>query len=298
MDEETEQVALAAAHMHAAHYYQQLAEEQHVEREKRTGIQDIEPLLSTIRHLCLGWHWQQAYDLLFREALYESMTSWGAWNTLIGLYTGMLPPVGVLTRRDEGLVYNHLGLLHERLGNHQRSYTYYEEALALQRKIGDIHGEATSLTNEGELFRILGAKERARTNFEQVLQLNKSLQYPLVEIEAQHNLGLLYHAEKNYALALRCYQQALQLAKQAREEHQQSTILTNIGVLLFEQGFQAESLAVMLYVLKARERLPYPTIHFIQSFIETLKNKLSPQEFTQMCQTSLHMQEQVITHLL
>ncbi|HLJ34487.1 MAG TPA: tetratricopeptide repeat protein, partial [Ktedonobacteraceae bacterium] len=156
-DEETEHVALAAAHLHAAQYYQKLAEEQHVPREKRTGTQDIESILSTIRHLCFGWHWQQGYDLLVHEGIHESMESWGAWDTLISLYTCMLPPSGVLTRRDEGRVYNHLGLLHERPGNHERSYTYYEKALTLQRKIGDIHGEATSLTNEGELFRMLGA---------------------------------------------------------------------------------------------------------------------------------------------
>lgn len=298
MDEETEQVALAAAHMQAAHYYQQLAEEQHIAREQRTSVQDIAPILSVIRHLCRGWHWQQAYDLLFREGLYESMATWGAWNTLISLYTNMLPPVGILTRRDEGLVYNHLGLLYKRLGNHQRSYTYYEEALALQRKIGDIPGEATSLTNEGELFRILGAKERARTNFEQALQLNTALQDPLIDIMIQHNLGMLYSAEKNYDLALRCYQHALQQVKQTREERHKSTLLTNIGVLLFEQGHQTESLALLLYVLKARERLPYPTIDFIQSFVGTLKNNLGPQQFTQLCQAALSMQEQVITHLL
>lgn len=295
-DEETEHVALAATHMHAAEYYQQLTAEQYVAREKRTRVQDIEPILSTIRHLCLGWHWQQAYDLLLREGLYESMTTWGAWNTLINIYNSMLPPTGMLTRRDEALVYNHLGLLYERLGKHQRSYTYYEQALALQRKIGDIHGEATSLTNQGELFRILDARERARTNFEQVRQLNKTLQDTQVEIVAQHNLGLLYYAEKNYAPALRCYQDALQLAE--REHYNTSTILTNIGVLLFEQGYQTEALAIMLYALKAHEHLQYSTIDFIKSFTETLKNTQGPQVFARMGQAALGMQERLLARLL
>ncbi|HVB25900.1 MAG TPA: tetratricopeptide repeat protein [Ktedonobacteraceae bacterium] len=296
VDEETEQVALATAHMHAAAYYQQLAAEQHIPQEQRTGVQDIEPILSTIHHLCLGWHWQQACDLLLREGFYESMTTWGAWNTLVNLYNSMIPPTGVLTRHDEALVYNHLGLLYERLGKHQRSYTYYEQALALQRKIGDMHGEATSLTNEGELFRILDARERARTNFERARQLNKTLQDTQVEIVAQHNLGLLYFAEKNYAPALRCYQDALQLAE--REHYDTSTILTNIGVLLFEQGYQTEALAIMLYVLKARERLQYSTIDFIKSFTETLKNTQEPHVFAQMSQAALAMQEQIIARLL
>lgn len=297
LDNETQEVALAAAHIHVANYYQQQIGEQYVPREKRHSVQDIEAILATIRHRCSGWHWQEACDLLFREGLYESMVQWGAWNTLVNLYALMLPPSGVLTRRDEGLVNNHLGLLYGRLGDYQRSYLYYEEALALQRKIGDTHGEATSLTNEGEMFRAMGDIARARANFQQVSQLNTSLRDPLVDIVVQHNLGLLYHGEKNYADALRCYQDALQLAQNAREEYNRGTILTNIGVLLFEQGYQAESLAVMLYVLKARERLQFHTLEFLQSFVETLEHHLGMEAYAGLRKTALAMQEQVIARL-
>ena len=297
-DEETERVAIAAAHMHAAEYDQTLAEAHPVAKEQRTGIQDIEPILRTIRHLCLGWHWQQACDILVREDLYESMMAWGAWDTLIGLYTSMIPPAGMLTRRDEGLVYNHLGSLYERLGDHRQSYTCYEKALSLQRKVSDTRGEAMSLINEGELFCTLGAKERARSNFEQALQLNKTLQDLQLDIAIQHNLGLLYHAENNSAQAMRCYLEALQLAARAGEEHKKGTIFTNIAVLLFEQGFQAESLAIQLYLLQTHERLHASTIDFIQSFMATLKNKLGVHTFTHICQTAHSKQQEVIDRLL
>ncbi len=297
-DEETRDVALAAAHMHVADYYRKQTEETYIPGEKRTSVQDIEPILSTIHHLCQGWHWQQACDILFREGLYESMVQWGAWDTLIGLYMSILPPAGVLTRRDEGLAYNHLGLIYGRLGDHRRSYTYYEMALALQRKIGDTHGEATSLTNEGELFRTKGEIALARANFEQVLRLNNTLQDPLIAIVVQHNLALLYHAEKNYAQAIRCYQDALLLAEYAHEDHKKGTIFTNIGCLLFEQGYQAESLAIMLYVLKSRSRLQFYTIDFIQSFMETLEHNLGLKAFARLRQTALSMQARVIAQLL
>ena len=298
LDEETREVALAAVHMHVADYYRKQTEDAYIPGEKRTSVQDIEPILSTIRHLCQGWHWQQACDILFREGLYESMVQWGAWDTLIGLYAGILPPSGVLTRRDEGLAYNHLGLIYGRLGDYKRSYAYYEEALALQRKVGDTHGEATSLTNEGELFRTMGEIALARANFEQVLRLNNTLQDSLVAIVIQHNLALLYHAEKNYAQAIRCYQDALLLAEYAHEDHKKGTIFTNIGCLLFEQGYQAESLAIMLYVLKSRARLQFYTIDFIQSFLETLEHNLGLKAFTQLRQTALGKQAQVIAQLL
>src|SRR5207248_5832346 len=122
---EAREVALAAGHMRVATYYQQLAEEYHVSREQRESVQDVEFLLTMVRHLCLGWHWQQACDQILAEGIYENMVQWVAGNTLIGLYVDMLPPNGVLTRHDEGLICNHLGLLYDRLGNIRSSWTYY-----------------------------------------------------------------------------------------------------------------------------------------------------------------------------
>ena len=150
------QVALAAGHTRVAAYYEQRARQRHIAREERSGPADVEALIATIRHLCLGWHWQQACDLLFAEGLHESLVMWGAWNTLVGLYLAMLPPQGVLTRGDIALVSSHLGMLYTRLGNYPQGFACYEEALALYRELKDAHGEAATLSNEGEFFRVQG----------------------------------------------------------------------------------------------------------------------------------------------
>src|SRR5205807_10340622 len=112
---------LAAGHMRVAAYYTGLAHNRCVPREMRSDLQDVEPLLAAIYHLCLGWHWQQAYDLLLAEGLHEDLIQWGAWHTLTRLYATMVPPHGVLTRRDEGQVFSDLGLLYGRLGDHEQS---------------------------------------------------------------------------------------------------------------------------------------------------------------------------------
>src|SRR5258708_24406040 len=109
------------------------------------------------------------------------MVQWGAWNPLMGLYQGMLPHNVVLPRRDEGLICNHLGLLYDRLGNVRQSWAFYERALALQRKIGDLHGAALTLTNEGELFRNQRELQHAYANFEQARELTQQLSDPLLE---------------------------------------------------------------------------------------------------------------------
>ncbi len=249
---EAREVALATGHMRVADYYQRLAREHYLPLEKRSSPQDIVYLLATVRHLCLGWHWQQAYSLILSESIYESLMQWGAWNTLIGLYMMILPPNGVLTRRDEGLICNHLGLLYDRLGNFPLSVAYYERALAVQRRIHDKRGEAITLTNQGELFRGKFEWAQARAKFERARLLNRQLRDPLLESVLLHNLGMLHHTVKDYQQAFVYYQEALRFARTLDERYNEGMILTNLGVMFYEQGYYPEALAVLFYTLQLR----------------------------------------------
>ncbi len=295
---EAREVALAAGHMRVAAYYQHLAKERSIPREKRSGPLDIAHLLTTVRHLCLGWHWQQACDLILSEGIYESMAQWGAWNTLICLYMTMLPPNGVLTRRDEGLICNHVGLLYDRLGNYALSMAYYERALAVQRKIRDIQGEAVTLTNQGELLRGKLDLPRARVNFEQARRLNRNLRDPLLESVLLHNLGLLHHIVKDLQQALIYYQQSLRFAQMLEERYNEGMILTNIGVLFYEQGYHAEALAVLFYTLQQRQSLQHTTISYIEQFLTTLEDSMKVAAFAALRQTSREVEGQVLSRLI
>ena len=296
--QEAQEVAVAAGHMRVAAYYQYMAQENDLPREKRGSPQDIAYLLSTIRHLCLGWHWQQACDLLLDEAVYESMVQWGAWNTLIGLYMTMLPPNGVLTRRDEGLICNHLGLLYDRLGDSQQSWAYYERALAVQRKVGDQRGIALTLTNQGELYRSKNEWQHAFANFEQARIINRQLQDPLLESVLLHNLGILHHTAKDYPSALNYYQEALRFAFTLDEQYNTGLILTNIGLWFYEQGYVPEALAVMFYTLKLRQSLQYTTVSYIELFLTTLEDSMELDTFAHLRQTSRELEPQVLSRLL
>ena len=296
--QEAQEVAIAAGHMRVADYYQQMAQEHAVQLEKRSSPQDIAYLLASVRHLCLGWHWQQACDLILKEGIYESMVQWGSWNVLIGLYMSMLPPNGVLTRRDEGLICNHLGLLYDRLNDAQQSWAYYERALAVQRKIGDQHGVAITLTNQGELFRSKKEWQAARANFEQARILNREVQDALLESVLLHNLGILYHAVKDYEKALGFYLDALLFAFTLDEHYNEGMILTNIGVLFYEQGFHAEALAVLFYTLKIRQSLQYATVSYIEHFLTTLEDSMEVEAFARLRQSSREIEAQVLSRLL
>ncbi len=297
VNQEAREVALAAGHIRVAVYYARLAQQYCPPPQMRSGPQDIEPLLAMAHHLCLGWHWQQAYDLLCYEGLNESMMQWGAWNTLIQLYTAMVPPSGIVTRRDEGQIFSRLGLLYAHLGDCQQSRFYYEQALATQREIGDQHGEAVTLTNLGELLRSIGETQQARANFEQALMLNRQEYDGHLESVLLHNLGLLSQNEKDYQRALHYYQQSLKLAQKLQERGYTGMILTNIGMLLYEQGLLQEGLALLFSALEIRQSVQDRTVSSLIHFLEALEQRMGREAFIQLRREAIGIQEEMVSRL-
>ncbi|GAC1394310.1 MAG: hypothetical protein NVS4B11_35860 [Ktedonobacteraceae bacterium] len=301
---EARQIALAAGHAQVASYYYVLAQQQCPPKAQRMQLQDVEPFITAIRHLCLGWRWQQACDLLFNEGLHESLVRWGAWNTLVGLYAALLPPYGVLTVRDQGLVSSQLAMLYGRMGELQQSQAYFERALKIQRESKDTHGEAITLANQGELCRMRGEREQAHINFEQAIMLSRQQrdQESQQEIHLQcvvlHNMGLLYHSAKDYAPALSCYIHALRLTYKLQKQFDKGTILTNLGMLLYEQKQQREGIAVLLAALQLRQALHDPSVALLERFFIALEQRMGPNAYAQLCQSALGTQQHVFAHMM
>jgi tetratricopeptide (TPR) repeat protein len=210
----------------------------------------------------------------------------------------ILPPNGVLTRCDEALICNHLGLLYDRLGNFPLSLAYYERALTAQRRIHDKRGEAITLTNQGELFRAKFEWAQARAKFEQARVLNGQLHDPLLESVLLHNLGMLHHTVKDYQQAFVYYQEALRFARTLDERYNEGMILTNVGVLFYEQGYYPEALAVLFYTLQLRQSLQYSTVSYIEQFLTLLEDSMELDAFASLRQAAREVEEQVLSRLM
>ena len=297
-DNESRESSLAAGHVQVASYYQHVIDERCPPRELRTGLHDIGPIIATIRHLCLGRRWQRACDLLFSEGLHESMVQWGAWNTLIGLYTAMLPPFGHLQRADEGMVASHVGMLYGRIGEHQQSKVYFDQALHIQRQIGDHYGEAVTLANQGELLRVRGERQTAQQSFETALTLLGTTEDQALHCVIVHNLGLLAQQSHDYNQAHQRYNEAVQLALQAQRPDYTGMIMTNLGMLLYEQHHYQEGLAVLFDALSTRQHLQDPTVTLLERFLIAIEQKMGSDQYTQLSKEAMQIQSQVLADFL
>jgi Tfp pilus assembly protein PilF len=284
-DPEAREVALAAGHMRVATYYAHLFRKRYVPQEQRRGPLDVAPLISVIEHLCLGWHWQSAYDLLLEEKLHERLAQWGEWDTLIRLYTAMIPPAGIVARSGEAFICSHLGLLYGRLDDYQASDYYFRRALDTQREIHDLRGEVATLINYGELLRSAGQGQQARATFERARHLLQSLNSPDapanagLECALLHNMGLLAQDEKNYREALHYYLDAQKLARTLPKTAKLGIILTSLGMLFFEQGQLPEALSLLLQAVQIRQAAQDPTLNTLTHFLKALEQKMGPASY-------------------
>jgi Tfp pilus assembly protein PilF len=302
---EEQRTAVAAAHMQIAGYYQQIP---YPKRGHRTSVRDVLPLLARIRHLCLGGQGQRACTLLFAENLHESMIKWGALHTLINLYLGLLAPPGILMSADGGLVSSYLGMLYGRIGQHEQSQYYYKQALAIQRELGDLHAQAITLTNQGEIWRLRGDVEGAKASFERALALEQQQPNTQLRCVLLHDIGLLYHNTKQYEAAYDYYLSALRLSYGLRQDARASrtgiatanvgTILTNLGMLLYEQRQPQESIALLLAAIQLRRAQQDPTVNMLERFFAAIEQKMGNAAYTELCHSALAIQHQLLAKLL
>lgn len=296
---EARQIALAAGHMRVAGYYRRVARQLCPPPQQRTGPNDVTLQLAMLEHLCLGWHWQTAYDDLYALELDEDLLRWEIWHTLIRLYEMMLPPAGSLNRRDEGLVNSALGMIYSRLGEFEQSRAYFTSALAIQRDMGDRQSEAITLTNQGEFMRALGDKELARQNFEQAQSLVQPQTNPELACVLIHNMALLAQQQGSYQQSQRYFMQALQMVRQNQDKEREGMVLTNLGLLLCEQQRYQEGLALLYPALQMRHAQHDPSTDTLIAFLNKLEQRMGNPAFANLRQSAQAngMQEQVL-HVL
>lgn len=291
---ENHEKTLAAGHEQVAKYYRHVIEEHCPPRDQRTSLQDIAPIVETIRHLCQGHRWQHACDLLLSEHLHEDMEQWGAWNTLIGLYTAMLPPFGQLQRSDEGLINSNVGMLYGRIGEHQQSKLYIDKALQIQRQVGDHYGEAITLTNLGELQRVRGEYQQAQQSFELALTQLGSYEDNALRSVIAHNLGLLSQQNHDYTQAYDHYTEALRQAYLSQSSAYIGMILSNLGMLLYEQRHFQEALALLFEALSMRQNQQDPTVTLLERFLIAIEQKMGSAQYAQLSKEAISIQSQVL----
>ena len=126
---------------------------------------------------------------------------------------------------------SNLGLVARNLGDYGAAKAYHEQALALDRQLGNRLGEAANLRGLGNVAEIQGDYAGAKAYHEQALALDRQLGNRLGEAADLGNLGLVARNLGDYAGAKAYHEQALALDRQLGNRLGEAADLGNLGLV-------------------------------------------------------------------
>lgn len=139
-------------------------------------------------------------------------------------------------KRGEGATLNNIGAIYDDLGQYQTALEYFEQALAIRQKLGDLYGEGDTLNNIGETYRNQGQYQLALDYYQQALAIALQLGDGSSEGTLLNNIGAVYDNQSRYETALDHYEQALAIARQVGNLAGKGRTLNNQGGVYVHLG--------------------------------------------------------------
>ncbi len=134
-------------------------------------------------------------------------------------------------RRGEATTLNLIGKVHCELSLYLKANEYLEQALTIMRNLGDRRGEGKALDNLGEVSLELSRYEQGRSYFEQALRIAQEGQQKEDEAETLRNLGAAAQILNQHDVALRYLEQALGLSRAILDRRGEARALNGLGML-------------------------------------------------------------------
>jgi tetratricopeptide (TPR) repeat protein len=254
-DKQANQQALKAAHVRAAQYYLQQAATSCPPREQRRQISEVHDLVEATWQYCQAEQWQEAYDLMGQEGIFNDLNRWGGNATLLELFLLLLPDKWHPKPSQAAIIYNSLGQVYNSLGQMQRARESYEQALHIYKKARDHRMEGWVLNNLGQVYMTLGQIEQAREYYEEALRIRKKVKDRSGEGTTLNSLASLYESQGNNEQALSYYQQALNIHRELGNRSGEGATLNGLGLLIDSLGKHEQALSYYKQALSIRREV-------------------------------------------
>lgn len=164
------------------------------------------------------------------------------------------------------------------MGDYSGAVQLYRESLELKRTLGDLQGEANTLSNLGVVFQRLGRTQEALNYHQQALEIASRLGSPQVQATCLENLGLSHATLGNFEKALELFQASKNLYQEQGNRLGELSTWLQIGLTLghLEQA-EAATLALQKGLKMAEELGPQkPLLEFHQALSKVFEQLHKP----------------------
>lgn len=147
-------------------------------------------------------------------------------------------------RRGEAADLGNLGLIYRAQKQYDRAIDHHRQALDIAHEMGEPRMEARQIANVGIVYRDLGRWDMAIEHLESGLRIQRELGDRQAESNQLGNLGTVYQRMGNYGRAASYHQQALAVSRDSGEVDAQRRHLGNLGIV-YAEGLANYTLAHM-----------------------------------------------------
>jgi len=160
--------------------------------------------------------------------------------------------------QERARILHAIGISYGALNKPDEALRYYQESLAIWRRLGLKRGIAASLVQTAQIDRIMAKPDAALASFKEALQLFREIGDKKNIGGTLINFGNFYVDRGEHDEALKRYKEALQIEREIGNQSSEALCLNNIGTSYLEKGQYDDALIYFQQALQLREKLKVP----------------------------------------
>jgi len=135
----------------------------------------------------------------------------------------------IIKHEDESNSLGNLGLAYKNSGQIDKAIEYYEQALAICRKIGNQKNETYWLNRLGIAYQDSGQTDKAIKCYEMALIICRKNDYRQEECYCLENMGLIYKLLAQVEKVIKYYEQGLEISRKIKDQQKECRFLEALG---------------------------------------------------------------------
>ena len=139
-------------------------------------------------------------------------------------------------KKGQASSYGNLGTVFQSLGQSDKAKEFLDKALAIRIQIGDKEGEASSYGNLGTVFQSIGESDKAKEYLEKALAIQTQIGEKDGEATSYGNLGTVFQTLGQYDKAKEYLEKALAMKIKVGDRKGEASLYGNLGTVFQALG--------------------------------------------------------------
>ncbi|WGV24480.1 tetratricopeptide repeat protein [Halotia branconii] len=156
---------------------------------------------------------------------------------------------------EKASIIHNLAIVHAKQGRVEQAIALYNQSLDIEKRIGNIQGEATTLHGLAVIYAQQGEVEQAIAFYNQSLDITKRIGNIQGEATTLHGLAVIYAQQGEVEQAIALYNQSLDITKRIGDVQTEAATLHQLAGIYAQQGDVEQAIALFNQSLDITQRI-------------------------------------------